>query len=345
MNTSWTEFLQSRQASFNPDNSSEVSFTSARSEAALAATGSILSPLTHLGLIQASGEDACNFLHNLGSNDIKKLAENRAQHNSLNSPKGRMLANFLVWRSENSYMLMLSAELQAAIQKKLSMYVLRAKVSIIDATESRCLLGLAGPQAEAALAATGLVSPAQLLDVCQGNIRVISLDDKRYILDAPAAEASELWDRLVAAGLEPAGTAAWRWLDIQAGQPVINAQSQDEFIAQMLNFELIGGVNFQKGCYPGQEIVARTQYLGKLKKRMFRAHCQTEAPVCTGMDLYAPEFAGQSCGKVLSVTPAPEQGFDLLAVLQISAFEAAEVHLGAPDGPRLSFLPLPYTID
>jgi len=211
------------------------------------------------------------------------------------------------------------------------------------------LLGLAGPKAASALVASGLSAPAEVLEVAQDSVgidcRVIHLDGERYILDCSVEAAMKLWSSLLDAGVQAAGTAAWRWLDIQAGLPLVTAQTQDEFVAQMLNFELLGGVNFQKGCYPGQEIVARTQYLGKLKKRMVRAHVADIAVAQTGTDVYAPEFGAQSCGKLVSVVESPVGGFDLLVVMQISAFEAGEVHLGAPDGPRLELGTLPYTVD
>ncbi|MDO6385209.1 MULTISPECIES: folate-binding protein YgfZ [unclassified Uliginosibacterium] len=342
MTSEWQAFLQTQGASFD---AAYVSFLPARDETALAANDTVLTPLSHLGLISATGEESASFLHNLGSNDVKKLPPGRAQHNSLNSPKGRMLASFIAWHSTDGYLLALSADLHASILKKLSMYVLRAKVKLADASSERVLLGLAGTGAGAALAAAGLAEPSNALDVSQGEARVIHLDGSRYIIDCPAQNVEKLWQALTGAGAKPAGTAAWRWLDIQAGLPLITSKTQDEFVAQMLNFELLGGVNFQKGCYPGQEIVARTQYLGKLKKRMYRAHLASADNADIGNDLYAPEFGAQSCGKLVALEPSPVAGVDLLAVMQISAFEAGEVHLGAPDGPLLSLAPLPYSID
>jgi hypothetical protein len=124
----------------------------------------------------------------------------------------------------------------------------------------------------------------------------------------------------------------------------VTLPTQEEFVAQMLNYELIGGVSFSKGCYPGQEIVARTQYLGKLKKRMYRVRLGEGTAPVPGQDLYAPDFPDQSAGKLVNVAPAAEGGFEALAVLQTSSAEAGEVHLGSPDGPRLEFLPLPYAL-
>ncbi|MDQ7989726.1 MAG: folate-binding protein [Candidatus Dactylopiibacterium sp.] len=342
MNTDWTRFLGERGARVD---AAGVSFATAAEETTLAAQDTVIVPLLHLGLIHATGADAAGFLHNLGSNDVKNLSPARAQHNSLSTPKGRMIASFVVWRDEAGYLLALSADLQAAITKKLAMYVLRAKVTLHDATQARVLIGLAGGRAAALLTAAGLTAPAEALDVTPGDARVIRLDGERYILDVAAGAAEALWQTLATAGARPAGSAAWRWLDIQAGLPLVDAQTQDEFIAQMLNFELLGGVNFKKGCYPGQEIVARTQYLGKLKKRMFRLHAASDTAPASGTDLYAPAFGEQSCGKVVSAQPAPTGGFDLLAVAQIAAFEGGELHLAAPDGARLTLATLPYVVD
>jgi folate-binding protein YgfZ len=144
------------------------------------------------------------------------------------------------------------------------------------------------------------------------------------------------------AGAVPAGTQAWQWLDIREGLPTVTQPVQEEFVAQMLNFDLIGGVSFNKGCYPGQEIVARTHYLGKLKKRMYRAY--RAARPRGGHRHLRPDFGDQSAGKVVSAAPAPEGGYDALVVLQSSSADAGQAHLGAPDGPALAFLPLPYAL-
>jgi tRNA-modifying protein YgfZ len=149
-----------------------------------------------------------------------------------------------------------------------------------------------------------------------------------------------VWHHLVGFG-RPAGLAAWHWLEITAGNPRVTAATQEEFVPQMINFELIGGVSFNKGCYPGQEIVARTQYLGKIKRRMYRAHIEDVDPI-PGTHLFAPETGDQACGTIVLSAPSPLGGFEALAVIQSSCFEAGEVHLNSPGGPHLRFLPLPY---
>jgi tRNA-modifying protein YgfZ len=342
----WNEILAGTPVRFDPA-TGNVGFADPREEIRFAQTGCAAVPLTHLGTLHASGDDAATLLHNLLSNDVKKLGSESVQHNSFNTPKGRMLASMQIWRAQDGYRISLSADIAAAMQKKLSMYVLRAKARIVDTSSQRGLIGLCG-NVDAALGVAGLSVPTQAMTVAtqaDSTIAVVRLDARRCIVDAPVEAIAALWSSLVSQGALPAGTETWRWFEIEAGIPLITAASQDEFVAQMLNFELLGGVDFKKGCYPGQEIVARTQYLGKLKKRMFRAHVDTPEAPTANTDLYSTAFGEQSCGKVVSVAPSLEQGFDLLAVMQIAAQESQDVHLGAPDGATLSFSELPYTVD
>ncbi len=348
MQSPWLVFLDEIGARFEEGPACIVHFGDERAEVASAASGTVIVPLTHTGLIRAEGEDTAVFLHNLLSNDVKKLPLHGAQYTSFNSAKGRMLANLTLWRDNNSYLLQLSTDLLAAMHKKLSMYVMRSKVRLSDATPDFALIGVAGADAATALDAAGLSLPPEVLTVSQGTVQAIRVDADRIILAVPVAQAASVWQKLSTHGATPAGTAAWRWLDIQAGIPSgITAATQDEFVAQMLNFELIGGVNFQKGCYPGQEIVARMQYLGNsLKKRMSTlAHLDVANAPEPVSDLFATEFGEQSCGKFLSVAPAPGSGYDALAVLQIASVEGGQVHLGALDGPLLTFGTLPYAVN
>jgi folate-binding protein YgfZ len=173
--------------------------------------------------------------------------------------------------------------------------------------------------------------------------QAIRLDDTRWLLALDPTAAVSRWQDLAAAA-RPVGLAAWQWLEIAAGQPRVVATTQEAFVPQMLNMELpaVAGVSFTKGCYPGQEIVARTQYLGKVKRRTFRARLATA--VAPGASVYAPETGDQHCGAIVSVAPSPAGGFECLVCVQIGAVEAGEVHVGAPDGERLEFLPLPYEL-
>lgn len=344
MNQAWQQQLERDGARFGTDGTADFGDSAAELDAARNdATSTIVVPLLHLGVIRAGGDDAATFLHSLFTNDVQKLGPQTAQYNSMCSAKGRMLTSFLVWREGGDILLQLSRELQPAIQKKLGMYVLRSKVKLSDASDERILIGLAGSGADTALAQLGAQAPTTPLGIGRfdGGC-VIRLDARRFCVAVDAGVAGTAWTKLRSQA-RPAGTEAWRWLEIVAGIPLITPTTQEQFVPQMTNFELIGGVSFNKGCYPGQEIVARTQYLGKLKRRMYLAHLDGNAAPQFGSYLYSPDLPDQSCGMVVNAAPAPGGGYDLLAVVQMSSADGDEVRLDAPDGPRLAFRTLPYT--
>ena len=157
----------------------------------------------------------------------------------------------------------------------------------------------------------------------------------------PAEKAPEIWDRLVPT-LKPVGTPCWEWLDISRGLPWVTGPTQEAFVPQMANLELLGAINFKKGCYPGQEIVARAQYRGEVKRRLRLARVRSDTAPVPGQDLFSDDQAKQSAGTVVNAAPAPEGGFDLLAVVQLEAAASSTVRLGSPIGPVLHFRALPY---
>lgn len=312
------------------------SFGAAAAELAEAQGGAVLAPLVDLGLIRASGADTADFLHNLLTNDINGIGAESARFAGLCTPKGRLLALLLIWRDGDDFLLMLPRDILPGILKKLSMYVLRSKVKLSDATMERALIGVSPtPTFAAGLPRFGVAS------IVGGQ--TIRLDDKRALLALNAEAATVNWAEL-AASAKPVGLAAWQWLEIAAGQPRVVAATQEAFVPQMLNMELpaVAGVSFSKGCYPGQEIVARTQYLGKIKRRTYRARLL--GATTPGTHVYAPETGDQHCGAIVSVAPSPAGGVECLVCVQSGAVDAGEVRVGAVDGERLEFLPLPYEI-
>ncbi len=343
MNQEWQELLLRAGARFA--DYELVDFGDAHGELIAARDATVLVPLSHLGVIRAGGEDSATFLHGLLTNDVKQLGPGAAQWNAACSPKGRMVASFLIWRDGDDYLLQCAREILAGVLKKLAMYVLRAKVKLGDASETLCKLGIAGAHAESALQHAGLPLPAGAMAVdTNARGRVIRLAADRFEVAVEPAQVQAIWASLSGAA-RPAGSPVWRWIEINAGIPQIGARTQEEFVPQMANFELIGGVSFQKGCYPGQEIVARTQYLGKLKRRMYLAHLPVVTTPEIGANLYSPDLPDQPCGIVVNAAAAPEGGHDLLAVMQMSSAEAGDVRLERPDGPRLSLRPLPYAVN
>lgn len=337
MKQDWIDFLQKQGAV-----EGILSFGNPREELALAQSGTVLTPLEDLALIRASGEEAKIFLHNLLTNDIKGLRAESIQYNGFCNPKGRLLASFLVWHAGPDLMLALSADLHGAILKKLSMYVLRSKVKLTDASSEFVLMGLSGKNAKDALADTVQIPEKAMMVSSFDQGQLLRLEDQRFVMVVSSSAAQQIWQKL-AETAQPVGLTCWHWLEIASGLPRVTAATTEEFIPQMVNFDVVGGVSFKKGCYPGQEIVARTQYLGKLKRRMYRAHLDT-ATASPGDHLYAPETGEQSCGRVLNAALAPQGGQDLLAVIQSSCADAGKVHLANPTGPSLKLLSLPYAL-
>jgi tRNA-modifying protein YgfZ len=339
MSQDWKDFLTRQGVAADAE-----SFGDLPAELAAARDAAVLVPLADQGVIRATGEDAASFLHNLLTNDVQNLPADGVRFAGLCSPKGRLLATFHVWRQENQLMLQLSVDILPAILKKLSMYILRTKVKLDDASQEVVLLGLVGPGVESVLSGLGLPVPPPRQSTPISGGQLIALDKTRFMFAITSDAAIALWPRL-AAEARPAGLAAWRWREIAAGQPRVDARTQEAFVPQMVNMEIpaVAGVVFTKGCYPGQEIVARTQYLGKVKRRMYRARMDAALP--PGTDVFTPEAGDQHCGALVTVAPSPDGGHECLLVVQSSGAEAGEVHVGSPSGPRLHLLSLPYGID
>ena len=290
--------------------------------------------LKRLGMLSCTGDDAREFLHAQLTNDFSALAADRARYAGWCSAKGRLLANFLVVPQGQGFLLQLSRDLAPAVAKRLSMFVLRAKVKVTDASNEWTQFGLWGTGAAERLAALGMPVPTGDLVVApDADAVVVRITQQHFVLLVKAAQR----DRVPGNSDE----GAWALEEIRAGRPLVVQATQDLFVPQMVNLERLGAVDFKKGCYPGQEIVARTQYRGVLKRRMVRA--RVAAAAAPGNDLYADDLPGQASGTVVNAAPAPEGGSELLAVVQISSLEnAAAIRFGAADGPQLELLPLPF---
>ena len=289
--------------------------------------------LKRLGMLSCTGDEAREFLHAQLTNDISALTADRARYAGWCSAKGRLLANFLVVPQAQGFLLQLSRDLAPAVAKRLSMFVLRAKVKVTDASDDWVQFGLWGPGSAERLAALGISAPAaDLVIAASTDALVVRIAQQRFLLLLKAAQR----DRLQSSSDDD----AWGLEEIRAGRPLVVRATQDLFVPQMVNLERLGAVDFRKGCYPGQEIVARTQYRGVLKRRMVRA--RVDAAAAPGGELYADDLPGQASGTVVNAAPVPAGGSELLAVVQISSLEnAAAIRLGAADGPRLELLPLP----
>jgi folate-binding protein YgfZ len=305
--------------------------------------GALAVPLLHLGLLRAEGADAKAFLHNLLSNDVAKLPADSAQWTSFNTPKGRMLASILLWPDDTGYSLALAADITPALLKKLSLYILRSKVKLTDASATRALIGLVGPQAGATLEKAGLPRSVPLLhQAASDGVRVLHLTANSYLLDLAVDRAADIFTAITQAGAQAATGASWQLAMIRAGIPLITAATQEAFVAQMLNFELIGGVSFKKGCYPGQEIIARAQHIGEVKRRLYRLAFSAADALVPGAELVSTQG---SVGTIINAARLSDSSGEALAVIHKSCVNAGgEIFLGSPEGSRASVLDLPYAL-
>ena len=308
-------------------------FGAPRDELLAARDHTIIADLSHNALVGVSGDEATDFLHAQFTNDVEALLEGAAQWNGWCSAKGRLLATFLLMKRADGYLILLPAEIAAAFTKRLGMFVLRSKVKIRDAGAERVRIGFAGKSAGVIVARHFGHTPDPLRSVDREGATVVALDADRFVVLAAPETAPATWEAL-AGNATPAGAAAWEWTAIHAGIPIIQPATQEAFVPQMANFELVGGVSFKKGCYPGQEIVARTQYRGILKKRMALAHVDAPAPAA-GTNVYSAAFGEQSAGEVVNAAPAPDGGADMLVVAQVESLRSGDVRLGSPDGAKL----------
>ncbi len=331
--SSWQAFLVSRGAI--PTATGTPDLGNAAAELAAARDGTIVADLSHNALLHVTGDDAAKFLHGQFTNDVEALLQGAAQWNGWCSAKGRLLATFLLWKRADGCFLLLPGEIAAGVARKLSMYVLRSKVKIEDVTKWYVPIGLAGKSAGVIAAREFGHTPDVMRSVEKDGAAIIALDSERFVILAPSESASALWNRLES-NATPTGSDAWEWKAIQAGIPIVVAATQDAFVPQMANFELVGGVSFKKGCYPGQEIVARTQYRGILKKRMAVAHIGGPARPIAGQNVYGTSLGDQAAGVIVAAAPAPDGGFDALVVAQVEDLDRGLLRWNSPDGPPLT---------
>jgi folate-binding protein YgfZ len=339
----WKTFLQNAGAEF--DEAGVASFGNPPRELSIAITGNVFADLSHYGLIAVHGDDAVEFMQGQFINDVRKVDERHSQLSGLCNPKGRLLASFRLFNHGDSYYLCLPAEMVESVINRLRMYVLRSRVTLEEASDTFVHLGLSGEETRTVLHDFAGELPAEPGHATAQDSQVVLAVPgiyPSYEIFTTVERARALWEKLNVRSA-PVGAEAWRLLDIQAGIPVIYSQTCEAFVPQMVNLQLIDGVSFKKGCYTGQEIVARMQYLGKLKRRMYRGRVDVSVAPQPGDALFSASDPQQSCGQLVSVAGHPDGGCAVLAVIQINHAEGGEsLHLGGLDGPPLRLEPLPY---
>jgi len=287
--------------------------------------------LTHWGLIRARGADAVKFLQSQLTNDVAALGDAQVRLAGFCSAKGRLQASFVVWKlASDEVLLACSASVLPATLKRLSMFVLRAQCKLSDASAELALHGVAGDSARA-LIGDAAVWTWRATD----NGTLVRLPDVDGVMRCMIASS------MPPATLPTITSDAWRALEVRSGIPVIEAATVEQFVPQMLNYEIVGGVDFQKGCYPGQEIVARSQYRGTIKRRMFLFECS--APLAAGQEVFHSADASQPAGMVVNEAPLASGSVALVEV-KLAALEGGTLHADAAGGATLVRRELPYAV-
>ncbi len=307
----------------------------------------ILCDLSHLGMLEISGADAVSFLQGQVTNDVKLLTGSNAHYTAYCSPKGRMLALFLAFAHPNNLLgdhihLQLNRELLETIMKRLKMYVMRSKVDIKDVSDSVIKFGINGPQAASILTSSLTKIPVEDYElVTLENATILKLPStsgERFEIFTDETNAPIIWDALKS-DCEIVEKPHWDYLEIEAGIPDVELKTQEQFVPQMLNLDILNGINFKKGCYTGQEIIARTHYLGSVKRRTFLAEIETSSAPQAGDDVL--DASKSIVGQMVRVAPNLENGFIVLAEMRIDAQLAGNVTC---NGVPITFKTQPYTL-
>ncbi|WET12144.1 folate-binding protein YgfZ [Pseudomonas sp. D3] len=298
-------------------------------------------PITHEGVLAVRGADAAKFLQGQLTCNLNYLSDTQASLGARCTQKGRMQSSFRILLQSDGVLLAMATELLEPQLADLKKYAVFSKSKLTDESAAWVRFGL--EDADQALASLGLELPAATDSVARSEqLIAIRVSPGRIELWAPAEQAEAVRSQL-AAQLQQADLNEWLLGQVRAGIGQVMPQTRELFIPQMLNLQAVGGVSFKKGCYTGQEIVARMQYLGKLKRRLYRLSLNaTELPE-PGTPLFSPSH-NSSIGEVVIAAKA-DQGVELLAVLQAEAAESGDVHLGTLEGPGLQLLELPYQLD
>jgi len=344
MKPEWKTFLETFGAEFTGDNI--ASFGNDERERRVITTGETLCDLSPFGLISAYGDQAEEFLQNMLTNNINEVNESRSQLSALCTQKGRMLSNFRVFKRNDTYYLRLPQEMLEPTLKRLQMFVLMTKITLKDASNALVRFGYAGPEAAESLEAYLESVPAENDDVIESKgITVVRVPGvhSRFELYGELEDMQALWNHLNVRAV-PVGSDAWPLQDIMAGLPNIYAENSESFVPQMANMHLINGVSFKKGCFPGQEVVARMQYLGKLKRRMYLLDLPgTEAPI-PGTDIMDGDKP-KAAGEIVDARRNGDGSISALGVIQVAHVDSDNLATAGDQSAPVSVRVLPYRFE
>lgn len=303
--------------------------------------GTAIAWLQHQGVMSAHGVDPAKFLQGQVTCDVDKVTTEVSTLGARCSPKGRMQSSFrLLKPGDDEFLLCMNRELVAGQVAELSKYAVFFKTALTDASADWVGLGLWGPKSQDALRSADLEVPGRSNDVSRaGRTLVVRLAEDAFEIWLPADDAQATLERLCKSAT-PAATEQWQVRQIRAGIGEVTPSTYESFIPQMLNLQQLDGVSFRKGCYTGQEIVARMQYLGKLKRRMYRLLLAGETPPAGGTPIVDRE-SGKLVGEVV-IAARSSHIVEMLAVLQKDAAQLTSLSVADSNGPLLTMADLPY---
>ncbi len=346
MREDWKAFLTDAGANIEGDTT--LNFGNSDREQRVAIHGGVICDLSHYGLIAAYGPDAKQFLQNQLTNDINLVSESQSQLNGYCNPKGRLFTLFHVFMRGETYYLQLPRELVEALLKRLRMFVLNAKITLEDASDSLVRIAYASTKTETEFKLAFDNYPEKDYE-SQNNegitlIKLLSPTMDRYEIIGEPDTIKKVWGQLDV-NAAPVGAPAWQLLEIISGLPSITSKTSEVFVPQMLNLDTLNGISFKKGCYPGQEIVARVRYLGKIKRRMFLALVNSDSPPETGATLYRDNNGeANATGTVVSAAPSPDSGFYMLCTLETAHYNTP-VYLDQSLNFPIKLMDLPYQVE
>ncbi len=325
-------------------------------------TAPTIAQLNNWSVITVTGPDATDFLQNQLTNSVKSIqpitagmvATTHTQNRFAGycTAKGRLMASFWITRQNiknelnedvPQYQLLISSDLAQSLSKRLSMFVLRSKVKVIDQTGQHIVYGLLD-QNNSQLALLEKLSSIGVVVSELPSARSNGNDCQRYLLSCPRAQEASIQD--ISNDNTKSSINDWNWLEVQSGIPRITESTFEQFVPQMINMESLKGIDFQKGCYPGQEVVARSQYRGTIKRRLQIGHLNINTDVAIGTEIFHSEDPSQPCGMVVLSAPHPSinQRIDIQAECKLEALESGSIHLGSANGPVIQFVTLPYPL-
>lgn len=340
----WQEFLTAHNAAIA--DSVVTGSGNLRAELKSATATNILADLSHQGLLEFDGNDAVAFLQGQVTNDIRQVSASNSQYAGYCTPKGRLLGIFLAFLRNDRIHLQLNRELLEPITRRLKMYVLRSNVVITDVSDSTVRIGVAGKDVEAPLMVLFNRLPQEPHAITHhnhGTLLRLPGTLPRFEIVTDYEQAKHAWEHL-SQHCTPVGKTYWDWLEIQAGIPEIYPATQEAFVPQMVNLDALDGISFKKGCYTGQEIVARTHYLGKVKRRTYLAHLAASQPPHPGDSLFGSGTT-EPVGQIVRVAAAPDGGFDMLAEIRSESMTTGNIYWPSPEGTPLTFRELPYPLE